>query len=80
MGRGGDTQDPRQAGGAGKEVEKAIGSWRTARSLWSSDRKKVPGRGGRPGSAPGDSQLVATALVARSPHPGLGARKSEPER
>lgn len=68
-------------GRAGKEVGKAIGSWRTARSLWSSGRKKVPGReeGGlaRP---PGDSLQIAAALVARSPHPGLGARKSEPER
>lgn len=62
-------------------MEEAIGSRRTVRSLWSSGRKKVPGRGGG-GRAqpPEDSQLIAAALVARSPYPGLGARKSEPER
>lgn len=34
---------------------------------------------GRPGALSGDSQLVATA-VARSLHPGLGARKRETAR
>lgn len=82
MGRGGDTQGPLQGQvGRGRRWRRRLevgGQRDLCRAL--AGRKSQVERGPAWLGPRGDSQLIAAALVARSPHPGLGARKSEPER